>query len=521
MVSIGELYRVLRMVFQIIQVVINMKKIVYINLLCTLVFNCRSQYLYLKQDSVNTYYFSPIFKLNSPNILVLSKSQVNNWTGTNKASKILEIDPKGKLVNSVPLDSQLILSAQLVRMGSHYYVLGTKYRKYSNGDSVFIPTIYKFDANLNFQLALSLDSAKHILTAQKMIQKGQELFVVTNSLNNFVPDSLFFYKTNPQLSQLSKSSNKGYFMEIANYGAGILLAAQGIPQCGTGTFIAHMDTAFQVINCFDPDSVGYVPQCNASFDLGTGITNIIETAANKYLIWSSSAVPQPAHGCIGKPMIITNVIENNNKLLKTSLSGIEGYNNVSLHNGFMATRSNQNIYGIALSAYHGCLFPVCSGSTRILIQKMDLGGNIKWVRYFGGDMFYYPVSITSTPDSGVVICGIRYDTLAPLIKGIGESFILRYNQNGEIVTSSLHLKDEPEILKVKCFPNPTIGKVHFEIASDEEFQIVILDQCGREVIRLINYKNLSALDISILPKGFYFYKGNSSFSNFSGKFVLE
>lgn len=107
----------------------------------------------------------------------------------------------------------------------------------------------------------------------------------------------------------------------------------------------------------------------------------------------------------------------------------------------------------------------------------------------------------------------------------GRQKIHIYSLCGELPTKTIDLTFLKESL-VKIFPNPTSGKLNFQVNlpdNKNKYELVILDNSAREIKReRIDYNKINySIDVSSFDSGTYFYSICSKNGAYkSGKFIL-
>ena len=82
-------------------------------------------------------------------------------------------------------------------------------------------------------------------------------------------------------------------------------------------------------------------------------------------------------------------------------------------------------------------------------------------------------------------------------------------------------KETEPINCIKIYPNPSNDKIFFDIPFQDNIEITVFSTLGSEVLKIKDYPNLSALNVSGLKDGVYLYKVRTKTNNYSGKFVKE
>ena len=136
-------------------------------------------------------------------------------------------------------------------------------------------------------------------------------------------------------------------------------------------------------------------------------------------------------------------------------------------------------------------------------------------------MYYRPVSIIQTLDSGFLVSGIRYDYQNTIYQNVAQSFILRLNKNGNLVSTGIKEQGSNNFISFKCFPNPAKDAVYFDVFLTSSYQLEIFDILGKSVYQDKNYQNKSAVSIEFLNSGQYIYKLKTKENYFTGKIIKE
>ncbi len=147
--------------------------------------------------------------------------------------------------------------------------------------------------------------------------------------------------------------------------------------------------------------------------------------------------------------------------------------------------------------------------------------NLIWKKSYGDDMFYRPVSIIQTLDSGLLVSGIRYNDAETSYPGVGQSFILRLDKNGDLVSVGIKENNASKFTSVNCFPNPSKDVIYFNAPFMQHYELLIYDVFGRLVYQNNEYENLKSINTQLLSCGAYYYKIKLKDNYVSGKFIKE
>jgi len=148
-------------------------------------------------------------------------------------------------------------------------------------------------------------------------------------------------------------------------------------------------------------------------------------------------------------------------------------------------------------------------------------GNLIWKKSYGDDMFYRPISIIQTLDSGFLVSGLRYNYQSPAYLDIGENFILRLDKNGDMISTGIKDNESTHYSSFKCYPNPSKDFIKIDVPFVNEYEVYVYNVLGELIIQENKFKNLTALNTQALSAGTYFLKIKTKDTWLSGKFIKE
>lgn len=488
-------------------------------------FEAYCQDIYSKQSQTNNWFYD-IFQEKGTSNLLLSNLNFTFNPITNSIrnkAEILKLSSTGSLISSIQIDSNFSYN-QILRINSNYFILGQKIINYSPGNSAHLIEVIKYDLNFNKVKKLVLDSFYNKdPQVVKLISKRSRLYL--GYMRNQNPDTFNLFKLDQNLNKLdSLTFSKGSLFDIENLGDNLILCGNDFFQNGQNSTnkIAKIDTSFNLNWQFYLDSLtSYITSCGLVYpEIGLNYTHVIEIDSNKYLVRGNTFALNT--NCSTKVRIMSVVVNGNKQIRQTHLIGIDTLNNVCT-GGFGSSSKRYNfIYSTAMSGYDdNNPFPPQSNNTSILVTKLDTSGSLIWVKYFGGDKYYLPQSIHATSDSGVVICGMRYDHEIPQVENVCEGFVMKLDKNGGTNFVGIQEKGTLNFSYHKCFPNPTNQEIKFDVPLVESMRIEIFDESGKKIKQIDNYQNLSALKLTEFTNGIYYYKIYTTTKTYSGKFVKE
>jgi hypothetical protein len=488
----------------------------------SLFYSAQCQYLYTKQGTENEIFVAAVEEIGQTNYLLGSLT----WKNSKCTSKILRVSQNGNLIDSLVLDSNFVLFSILALEGN-YFLNGSVYTYSGSAFVAAFPTIYKLDGNFNLVKKKILDSLplayafhKKIIAIKKNLYSGYSTTNLTN---------LKFYKLNQNLNKLDSAVLTGdELYDMEGHGNNILISGVGFPQSFTNSPIqvGELDTTFNVLSRFNIDSLTSIP-CQ-KITLSYPLANLSSLGNNKYLIAGSTNVNV---NCLPfsilEHKLISGVVKNNQTLLQTHVTGMPGKNFWFHYKSLTTTKRYNSVFSVGIisdlnvSQSAIALNVPLNINTYLHVNKIDTSGALKWTNNYGGDRYYLPISAYATSDSGLVICGLRYDSATPKIKNIAEAFVMKIDKNGNQVFVGIQQNGKINTHYHKIYPNPSQNKIHFDIPLQTNIEIVIYDLLGKEEKRIEFYKNLSPLDISELKPGTHIYKIKTTTGVFSGKFIKE
>jgi hypothetical protein len=508
---------------------INFKTKIILILTLSSIFAAKSQFIYTKQEGSTLFFNNIIEKKNSSNYLIVcvKQSKIPNSFFNKLESKLLIINQQGNLVDSLGMDSNFVLSRPFLFFNNHYYFSGTLYKYYPSNNYASFITLLKFDLNLNLVKKTVLDSLYNQYPDNiKSIQTNNSIYT---SYSVGAPSTNFkVFKLGLNLVKKDSTLLIGEDMvDIENYDNTILISGTNFPQSGINTSlqVAELDTSFNVLSRFNIDSLTYISICGQKVGLSGFSANLNYLGSKKYMLTGSYLVcspPTSSTQTLFKLKTITSIVKNNNKVQSTVITALPGLDHYRTAQSTACSLRNSLVFSTALVTNSASVnIPDTTNTTQIQVQCVDSAGTLKWVKYLGGDMYYFPTCIYATADSGAIVCGIRYDTAAPKIKNVTEAFVMKIDKNGNQVFVGIQQNGKINTHYHKIYPNPSQNQIHFDIPLQTNIEIVIYDLLGKEEKRIESYKNLSPLDISELKPGTHIYKIKTTTGVFSGKFIKE
>jgi hypothetical protein len=144
-----------------------------------------------------------------------------------------------------------------------------------------------------------------------------------------------------------------------------------------------------------------------------------------------------------------------------------------------------------------------------------------WEKTYGNDMYYRPISIIITQDSGCLISGMRYDSANTAYPGIAENFLLKLDKNGNNPIIGIKKYGESNYRSFTFYPSPAKEKIVFDFPLQESIDLIIMNILGEEIMEIKNYQNLDDVDIRHLLPETYIFRAKTKNGFYTGKFIKE
>ncbi len=504
------------------------KKSPFLILTILLWFNGYSQFIVTEQPAVVDY-FSALIPQNKANQFQFLALRDNNQSlPTRKSHQIMTYDINGQLLDSINIPKGFNPVSFPFKSNGYYYWSAVYY------DTIITPVnsqdayLLKFDSLFNCIENKKLNNITHTTEIpSNVIKINNKLFV---SVKNYINNSLKFYCLDTQLNKRDSIILNGNYNVVElrkTFDENILIAGYGFP-ASMGVPSSQkiiMDTLLNINSVFNLDSLTYVTAggtpvtgCSSQIGVNALYFKVVPITSTKNFIFGSYDVVYDA-SCNDKSNLVHSIIDNTNHILKTTLvsdstRGIKYADNVNY-----VDFKGDYIYSVGSAGFNGGILQ--ANNSNILICKSDTMGNLIWKKSYGDDMFYRPVSIIQTLDSGFLVSGLRYNYLAPVNPGVGENFILRLNKNGDLISTGVKEQGNINYLPIKCFPNPTKDMIYFDLPFASNYQIDVYDALSKIVYSNKSYFNKIPVNTELFNAGIYIYIIKTSSNYYSGKFIKE
>ena len=486
--------------------------------------NITGQIFYTKQDTADNHFYSVAESFNGSGFYIFNTNYNQPKSpSVSIKSQILLVSNNGDLINSIPVSTMFQTTSPILRYNKHFYLSGDELSGPSSLSFHSESKICKYDSLFNLKGFVVLDTVNNnYLVTSKLLRSNNRFYCAVNkTLQNLVK----LYKLDLDLKKIDSTSFVGRLDDLVALNNGVIvLSGDGFTSSSVfgNKQVIKIDTSFNVINRFNFDNISVITSpCQQTVGLSHN-TTLQSLGGDKYFITGAYPVVQPSV-CIGKANQINCVVQSNTQIVNYSIKR-NGSDNI--FHFFVATSSAMNhssIYNVSVINYDMSKAPTPpqKNNTRIMVQKTDLNNQELWTKIFGGEAYYVPYSIVATQDSGCIISGIRYDSVNFQVQDVCEGFIMKLDKDGRQVLTQLFEHGQPKADEATCYPNPAGEAIHFKLALQHTYEVTIRDVNGRTVKHENKYNNLSALPISDLPPGIYFYHITSGTKHYSGKFVKE
>ena len=393
----------------------------------------------------------------------------------------------------------------------------------------FNPTVQQFvvlETDTNYQfvnlhrigaLAFSAVQPFNIIHIGSSYYTGFTDFLTSNSK---------LYKLNAQLIKTDSISLNAKINSLKIQNNSLLISGNGFP-CSNpyGNFQkASLDTNLMFVDCFTLNNLAVnTGPCTQTLGIWPYSNSLIFTLSNtkSFAFGNYGIVYNTA--CDDWYGMVNCVLDNNNNIIQTSFIS-SSYTNTSYMDYSVShwCFKDDKILTVGVEGHNYQTVGNISDqdqTTKIIVNKFDTLGNLIWSRKHGGDMYYRTKSIKYSFDGGILIAGMRYDSsLHTFPAGVMENFLLKLDSSGNFSPVSL-VEFESYSTKIKCYPNPAVHELFFEVPINQVFDVCLYDALGNLIVQANQIKSNKPIDVQGLNNGLYFYKLTSNQKIYSGKFI--
>jgi hypothetical protein len=119
--------------------------------------------------------------------------------------------------------------------------------------------------------------------------------------------------------------------------------------------------------------------------------------------------------------------------------------------------------------------------SKIIITQFNENLDSNWIRYYGDDAYFTPLSMLATSDGGCVVIASRYDNTKPNQTSL---YIIKVNDKGS-VTATTNIPDE--YTQLIAYPNPGSEMICIKIPSqgienNQSIDFELFDTQGKKVL---------------------------------------
>jgi hypothetical protein len=474
------------------------------------------------QKSTPDYFHTLLNQTKKNTFKILLLRDYRNFTNTRRVNQILTLNYDGQLLDTMNLIKGFgpISFPQKVQ---NNYIWSFSYADTSANPPVAAEAyLFNLDSNYNY---VSKKRLTNNITEDEypsnVIEIKNKLYVaVKNNTHNFTK----IYKLNLSFTKLdSVVFNGATVIEMQNSNNQILISGAGFPISnisGSGQKVI-MDTTLNLINIFNLDSLTFVnPGCLMNIGASPLYSLKVMPISNSKTIIFGNADATYNSNCSTKVVIVNSLLSYNNSILNTNLI-IDANKNVSyLDNTNFIDYKNNTFYTVGVVGYNYQSPQLLQPQpTSIKVTKLDTLNNIIWSQNFGNDMFYRPISIITTLDSGCLVSGIRYDATNTLFPNIGQGFVLKLDKFGDQTYVGIKENNNSSFVSLTCFPNPTTDIIYFDLPFTLSYKLDIRDIFGKTIYSNLEYKNLTPVSTLNFTCGAYVYQITIKDKTYFGKFI--
>ncbi|MCU0359754.1 MAG: T9SS type A sorting domain-containing protein [Bacteroidia bacterium] len=437
--------------------------------------------------------------------------------------QILVYESDFSLIDSIQLPLGVSLVDQPVKAGNKlYWSAGYTDSLNTNLSVPFKSAIVEMDTNFQFIALHPIGISSAVWYISKLVKSGTNLFISEFSGNSYIST---LYKCNLSCAKVDSTVYPG--SEIVNifpYGdkfVALGYAFPGLP-LSNGTHKLVIDSNLTVISASSLDSVYSYTYSNPNYlphKIGISPnynTRLIDLNNQKYFIASNTDLPYPVTSSYR--LTVDAFFNHNDSVLKTIVESNIPENTCYTDNTVFSDFRNGSILKVSSIGFDlSAMTLYQTQNSFIRVVKMDTNGNIIWSKNHGGNMHFRPRSIIHTLDGGCLISGLRYDA-ANSPQPTLQSFLLKLDANGNFNLANIEESISSATI-IKCFPNPVINDLYFDLPTELKINISIFDAVGRELIRVKYHKISEKIDVRNLNQGLYCFNLTVNHKMYSGKFI--
>lgn len=507
-------------------------KIFFIILTISLYYKGNSQFIVFPPEQAREDVIHTLISQTNSNQFKFLYYRDNKWTTSPIRVKhqILTYDLNGNFIDSTNIQKGFSPISFPLKLNDSYYWSCVCIDTTGSNISERSAYIFKFDNNFNSLTKKKLGLINGIEWPSNVININNYLFLsvkdeISSKVNVFKLDTLFNILD-------SVSFNSATIVEIRkSFDDNLVIAGFGFPplNIGGGSNVAKviMDTNLIIKNTFFLDSLTYITAggsiitgCSSQISVNPNSIKIVPINTNKNIILGHYPIVYN-NNCDDQEGLVSSIINNSNKIQNTTIISNSVRSTTYLDNTNFAEYKNNYIYTVGTEGYNYQAGFMQPQNTSILVCKFDTMANLVWKKSYGDDMFYRPVSIIQTLDSGLLVSGLRYNAAETSHPGVGQSFILRLDKNGDFVSVGIKENGSVNYAAVKCYPNPTKGVICFDAPFLQQYEIDIYDVFGKLIYQNNEYFNRGSINTQFLSSGAYYYKIKIGERYITGKFIKE
>ena len=490
-----------------------------------------SQFIVTQQSTVLDYFSVLLPQKTNNKFQLLVLRDKNQFLPITKKHQILTFGINGQLLDSIYIPKGFNPVSFPIKSDDFYYWSAVYYDTLAASINSQDAFLLKFDSLFNCIEQKKLNNlTQTIEIPSNVIKINNKLFV---AVKNFINNDLTLYCLDSQLNKRDSVTFSGNYDAIElrkTFDEKILIAGNGfpVPPLISGPQKVIIDTLLQTNSVFNFDSLTYVtaggsPVTGCSSQIGVDMLffkTIPITSTKNFVLGHYDVVYNAS--CNRRYNLVHSVIDNTNKIIQTTLisdstRGIRYIDNTN----YVDVKDNY-IYSVSSAGYEGFNGNFLDTiNTSILVCKSDTMGNLIWKKSYGDDMFYRPVSIIQTLDSGFLVSGLRYNYQSPAYLGIGENFILRLDKNGDMISTGIKDEENKNYNSFKFYPNPSKDFIKIDVPFATEYEVYVYNVLGELLMQEKKFKNLTALNTQSLGTGTYILKIKTKDTWLSGKFIKE
>ncbi len=243
--------------------------------------------------------------------------------------------------------------------------------------------------------------------------------------------------------------------------------------------VTHLSIYKIAKNSFNIIDTLHIPNFSETIPNGLSFYHYNDSSFITPEIWKSLQIPPDSiDGITLYRRFIDGSVVDTMKFFNYDTSQMAGYNCMDKYHPdsmfFVGTYNNstRKLFG--------------SHNTWVMISSIDIEKNkVHWIKYYGGDTYYYTFNVLATSDGGCLVTAGAYDWfLNPTAKEF-DLVVLKIDAKGNIVSAPEN-KCQGHVMSFTLYPNPVQDKIRIRNDRNADIHAIsyhIIDMQGKTLLQ--------------------------------------